>query len=272
MLSSLPAKRPDDGMSKNLARIMNDLFAKPSDDKEFSTRAHRLGYEIRKVVLNDETMVGKFRDLLASFESIIPDERQRYQAALQALSTTSKLDRKQILEAVSVQLEQLKALEKETMPANTASHDAMKSLAARSGKIKSEIAQLRDKLAKLETEERTILASMATQEQDLARVERTVKALFTGIAAEIGALCRKMEGLTAEDSTVEADAKPAPPEPVKSEAPGAGKQAAPPEPVSTQPDTPFRRACPMCGGPLNLLEFEKTWQCYICAYEEPSEG
>jgi len=266
-------------MSKNLTQIMADLFAKPLDGKELSSKIQRLGYEIRKIVQDDETMVGKFHSLLASFEAIIPDERQRYQAALQALCTTSKLSRQQIQKAMSGQLEELKALEKESMPAKSAWRDAMKSQTARSEQLKGEIAELREKLAKLESEERSLLAGMATREKELARVEKTVTELFTGMAAEISALCRKVEELTAEAPPAEAAAKlapaaakPAPPEAPKREAASARKQEVPPKPDTPLPDTKFRRKCPMCGGPFNLLELEKTWQCYICAYEEPSEG
>jgi hypothetical protein len=120
---------------------------------------------------------------------------------------------------------------------------------------------------------------MATREKELARVETTVTELFAGMAAEITALCRKVEELTAEAPAPETAAKPAPaaakaapPEPSKREAPSARKHELPHKPAAPPPETKFRKKCPMCGGPFNLLELEKTWQCYICAYEEPSEG
>ncbi len=176
---------------------------------------------------------------------------------------------------MSGQLEELKALEKESMPAKNARRDAMKGLTTRSEQLKREIAQVREKLANLESEQQSLQASMATQEKDLAQVEHAVKELFAGMAAEISALCRKSEELTAEGSTSDSEriaAKPAPREPRKSESPSAKKQEDPTRPPQPLPDTKFQRRCPMCGGPLNLLEYEKTWQCYICAYEEVNEG
>lgn len=299
-------------MSDNLTHLMADLFAKPVDGKELAAKIQGLGDEIRKIVQDEETMVGKFRGLLASFETIIPDERQRYQAALQALCITSKLSRQQILKAVSGQVGELKALEEDAMPAKNAWRDALKSLGTRALQLKGQIAQLREKLAKLEIEEQSLLAGMETQEKDLAQVEKTVKELFAGGAAEIMELSRKMEEMTAMAPVAPAAAKPAPPkeppkaepskaeapkveppkaeppkveppkaeppkveppkaEPPKSESPGPRKREARPEQVPPQQDTKYRRKCPMCGGSFNLLEFEKTWQCYVCAYEEPDK-
>lgn len=266
----------DESTSKNLAHLLADLFAKPLDGEEFPAKIQRLGDEIRKIVRGDETIVGKFRDLLTSFEPIIPDERQRHQAALQALCTTAKLNRQQILKAMSDQIEQLRALEKEAMPAENTWRDAMKGMTARLQQLKGEIAQVREKLAKLETEERPLLAGIARQEAVLAQAEKAVKDLFATIAEEVAALRRKVEEAAAETPTSQAGAKPAPPktEPpktkaAKSEAPSSRKPESRAEQAPPLQETKYQRKCPMCGGPFNRLEFEKTWQCYVCAYEEP---
>lgn len=71
----------------------------------------------KKVIEGENTIFGKFRELVESFEEIIPEENQRYHAAIKALSTTSKLSRQEIVKAVNIQLEELKPLEKSLMSA-----------------------------------------------------------------------------------------------------------------------------------------------------------
>jgi chromosome segregation ATPase len=259
-------------MSRNLSQIVADLFARPTEGKELSTQIQRLGLEIRTVVQGEDTILGKFRGLLESFREVLPDEQQRYQAALQALSTTSKLSRQEIIKAMSAQLEELKIIEKNVMPSLIGWRDGLKTMEARSQGLKGEMANLQARIAQLEGEERTVQAAIAARQKDLESTEKTIKQLLADIGAEISALNKKAEELTAE---VPAE-KPAPPaakplpqkEPGNSDAPARKQkveiQASPPP-----QDTKFQRKCPMCGGPFHLLELENKWQCYTCAYEEP---
>jgi predicted nucleic acid-binding Zn-ribbon protein len=275
-------------MNKNLARVVAEIFSKPLDSEELPAKILRLGDEIRKVALADETMLGKYRDLLASFEPIIPDERQRCRAALQALCTTAKLSRQQILRAAGDQIEELKSLEKEAVPAKSTWRDAMKGSTARLQQLKGEIGQLREKLAKLESEEQTLLAGMSRQESDLAQAEKAVKDLFAAVVEEAATLCGKIAEASAEVPAAPVAATAAPPqpaapktppprpEPPKAKAPKiaatyASRSEARPEQVPPLQETKYQRKCPMCGGSFNRLEFEKTWQCYVCAYEEPDQ-
>ena len=115
-------------VSKNLTQIVAELFAKPMEGKELSSQIQRAGDEIRKVVHSEETMFGKFRGLLESFRAIIPDEKQRYQAALQALSTTSKLSRQEIIKAFGGQIEELNALERAAAPTQQAWREGLKGM------------------------------------------------------------------------------------------------------------------------------------------------
>src|SRR6266496_248153 len=91
--------------NENISRIAAELFVKSEGGEELSSKIHRLRDEIKKVIENEDTIFGKFRELVASFEEIIPEEKQRYNAAVKALSTTSKLSRQDIVKAVINQLE-----------------------------------------------------------------------------------------------------------------------------------------------------------------------
>jgi hypothetical protein len=265
-------------MSKNLSQIVAELFVNPTEGKDLSAQIQRLGLEIKLVVQGEDTMFGKFRGLLESFREIIPDEQQRYHAAIKALSTTSKLSRQEIVKAMNGQLEELKIIEKNViMPALPGWREELKAMEARLQGLKGEIANLRARLAQLEGEEKTVQAAMATRQKDLERAEKSIKELFADIGAEITSVNKQVEGLPAEGPA----SQPAPPaekpgpkkEPVKSDAPAKKKkeveQKVELQAASPPVDSKFQKKCPMCGGPFNLLELEKKWQCYTCAYEEP---
>ncbi len=278
-------------MSKNLSQIVTELFAKPMEGKELLSQVQRLGDEIRKVAHSDDTMSGKFLGLLESFRTIIPDEKQRYQAVLQALSTTSKLGRQEIIQAINSQLVELKIVENGLMPSQHSWRDALKGMESRALQLKGEMEQLRARLAQLEGEEKAIQAGIAAQEKDLASAENTVKELFANIGAEISLLSKKILDLAGETPTAPPTppvaqpplpaAQPAPsapqpavrPEPVKGSAPEKKKDEEKVELKVTSPpaDTKFQRKCPMCGGPFNLLQLEQKWQCFTCAYEETAD-
>jgi DNA repair exonuclease SbcCD ATPase subunit len=277
-------------MSRNLSQIVADLFATPTEGKELSAQIQRLGLEIRLVVQSEDTIFGKFRGLLESFREILPDEQQRYQAALQALSTTTKLSRQEIIKALSGQLEELKIIEKNVMPSLTGWRDELSTMEARSQGLKAEMANLHARITQLEGEEKTVQAAMAVRQKDLEGAEKTIRQLLADIGAEISALNKKAEELTAEATA----AQPAPPAPkppavqpaqpaaqpapqkgpVKNDVPVKKKDAEKKveiQPPPPQQDTKFQKKCPMCGGPFHLLELEKIWQCYTCAYEEPDK-
>jgi ribosomal protein L37AE/L43A len=269
-------------MSRNLSQIVAELFANPTEGKDLSAQIQRLGLEIKLVVQGEDTMFGKFRGLLESFREIIPDEQQRYHAAIKALSTTSKLSRQEIVKAMNGQLEELKIIEKNViMPALPGWREELKAMEARLQGLKGEIANLRARLAQLEGEEKTVQAAMATRQKDLERAEKSIKDLFADIGAEITSVNKQVEGLPAEGPPLAQPTPPAPSvaaalpkEPVKSDAPAKKKkeieQKVELQAASPPVDSKFQRKCPMCGGPLNLLQLENLWQCFTCAYEEPA--
>jgi hypothetical protein len=252
-------------MSEDLSRIVTELFAKPMESKELSSKIQHLGEEIRKVIQSENTVFGKFHGLLESFREIIPDEQQRYLAALKALSTTSKMSPQEIKKTIRGQLEELKILEKGLVPTQHAWHDALKGMEARSQQVKGEAAQLREKLAQLESEEKALQADMSARAKDLALAEKTVRELFANIVVEISSFNKKVEEFTA-DAAAEQPLPP-PVEPVAKKEPRKKTEK---EAASAPQDTKFQRKCPMCGGVFNLLELENMWQCYTCAHQEPN--
>jgi chromosome segregation ATPase len=256
-------------MSRNISEIVADLFAKSTGGEDQSSRIQRLRNEIKQVIGSEDTVFGRLRGLLESFREIIPDEKQRYLAALKALSTTSKLGPQEIVKAVNGQLEELKVLEKGLVPTLPGWRDELKAMEARSQQLKGEMAQLRERMAQLESEEKTVLSGIAAREKELELAQKTVKDLFTDIGAEIASLKKKVEEFTAEAPAAQPSPKKEPP---KNDVPGKKKNGSEQiQPAPPPKDTKFERRCPMCGGRFNLLELEKKWQCYTCAYEEAAK-
>ncbi len=252
-----------------ISRIVADLFAKSKGGEELSSKIHRLRDEIKKVIESENTIFGKFRGLVESFREIIPEENQRYNAAIKALSTTSNLSRQEIVKAVNNQLEELKILEKVLMPALR--RDELKVMEAKSREMRDEIAKLREKIGRLESEEKEILNGMAAREKEMELVEKAVGELFTDIAAEITHINKKVQEVTAESAA----SQPSPRASIKSDVPsqekGGVEQKSEIRESSAQQDTEFQKKCPMCGGQMNLHIQEKMWRCYSCAYEELKE-
>lgn len=268
-------------MSRDISQIVADLLAQSVEGKDVSSQIQHLGEEIRRIVQRDETIYGKFRRLLESFLAIIPDEQQRYLAALQALSTTAKLNRHEVMKALNGQLEELKIVEQGAMPSLAGWLDTLKAMEARQQAIKSELGQLRERIAQLESENRMLLSLKAAREQNLGQAEKTIRGVFAAIGAEIIAVNRKMAELPAEGAAGQAGpppAQPAPPVAQPAVLPAPVKNAAPvekPAEIQAAPapaETKYQKKCPMCGGSFNLLEFQNLWQCFSCAYEEPASG
>src|SRR5512135_1299509 len=161
-----------------LSRIAADLFEKLKGGEELSSKIRRLRDEIKRVTESEDTIFGKFRELVESFEEIIPEERQRYNAAIKALSTTSKLNREEIIKAVNNQLEELHILEKGLMPALPGWRDELKGMEAKSREMRDEISKLREKIGRLESEEKEILKGMAAHAKEMTLVEKAVGELF----------------------------------------------------------------------------------------------
>jgi DNA repair exonuclease SbcCD ATPase subunit len=241
-----------------LSRIAAELFAKSGGGEEMSSKTRRIRNEIRKIIENDVTIFGKLRGLMVSFEEIIPEEKQRYNAAIKALSTTSKLTRQEIVKAVNDQLEELKILEKGLMQSHPGWRDDLEAMEAKSRDIRDEISKLREKLEQLESEEKGILNAIAARVKEMEPVKKAVADLFAEIGAEITNIKR-----TIEESTVEYGASQpiAARDSVNSHVGGEAKGV-------IQQDSEWQKKCPMCGGRMNLHSKDGLWLCYSCAHEE----
>ena len=256
--------------SEILSRMAADLFVKSEEGQELSFKIDRLRNGIKKVIEGDNPVFGKFRELVESFDGIIPDEKQRYNAAIKALSTTSKLSRPEIVKAVNNQLDQLKTLEKGLMPALPGWRDEFKLLKGKSLAIRDEISRLREKLGQLESEEKGIVNDMVAREKEAELVENAVTELFTEIEAEITYIKKKVEEFSSESPAPQ----PIPPRaPLhKSDLPGEekgdGKQKNEIFDSSAPQDTQWEKKCPMCGGRMSIHVKDEIWLCYTCAYEE----
>lgn len=260
-----------------LSRMAADLFVQSKSGEELSSKIHRLRDELKNVIERGDTIFGKFLGLVESFREIIPDEKQRYHAAIKALSTTSKVSTRDIVAAVNNQLEELKILEKVLLSAPSGGRDDLKVMEAKAQELREEISKLREKIGQLESEEKVLLHSMATQKKDMEFVSKAVGELFKEIATEITFISKKVADVTVADVTVESAA----PQPVlskdsgKSDIPvqekeGGDQKSGIPGPSAPQ-DAEWRKKCPMCGGRMDFYGRERTWRCYSCAFEELKE-
>jgi ribosomal protein L37AE/L43A len=252
-----------------LSRITADLYVKSKGGEELSSKIHRLRDEIKKVIESEDTIFGKFRELVESLEEIIPEEKQRYNAAIKALSATSKLSRQEIVKAVNNQLEELKILKKGLMPPLPSWRDELKIMEAKSREMRAEISKLHEKIGRLESEEKGILNGMAAREKEMEFVEKAVGELFTDIGAEITYIKKRIEEFTADSAA----SQPIPSRDfIKSDIPEekkeGGMQKSEIGESSAPQDSEWQKKCPMCGGRMDFNLNEELWQCYSCAYEE----
>jgi chromosome segregation ATPase len=257
-------------MKEMISQIVAELFGQSKAGEEVSSKIHRLRDEVKKVIESENTVFGKFREMVESFRDIIPEERQRYNAAIKALSTTMKLSREEIVKAINDQLDELKILEKGLMPTLPDWRDEFTAMEAKASEMKGEIAKLREKIAQLESEEKAILNSMTAHKKEVELVEKAMKGLFADIGAEITYIKKKVEEFTGEH----AGAPPVPQtDPGKADIfPSEKKRGSEKKSEVKEPDAQqgaeWEKKCPMCGGKMNYHISDELWQCYSCAYEE----
>ncbi len=257
-----------------LSRIIADLSVKSAGGEDLSSKIKRLRDEIKKTIEGEETIFGKIRGLVESFREILPEERQRYNAAIKALSATSKLNRQEIVTAVDNQIAELKILEKGLMSALPGWRDELKAMEAKSKEMRSEIAKLREIIVRMEIEEKGILNGMAEREKEMTLVEKAVGEVFTDLGAEIASVRKKVEEFTAESAVAQPAASAVSLKsdifPVGDKG-GSEQKIEIPQPSAPQ-GTEWQKKCPMCGGQMNFHSKEKLWMCYSCAYEEPGKN
>ena len=273
-------------MNEDLSQIVADLQAQVKKGEDLSPGISRVRSAIKSVI-EGNTIFGRFQALVESFREVIPEKKQRYQVAITALSTTSKLSRQEIANAINDQLDELKILEKLLMPA-LPRPDELKATEARSHERRNEISRLREKIAQLEKEEINITNSMAGQENETAVIEKALREVFTDMRAEIASVKKEVE----QQSVESAVQPPIPVADIKTdiamEKPSSGQISItgqlPPhndtKPQKADADAIFPEStpisepkkCRMCGGRMDYYLTEKKWQCFSCAHEEPEKN
>ncbi len=243
--------------------IIFDLLAKAKEKEGLDVV--RLRNELREKIEAGDKTFGKFRELMESFQDIIPQEKQRYHAAIKALSTTSGISRQNIVESAKNRLEELKIVEKGVLASLTGFNDELKAMESRSNKIKSEIAKLREKIADFEKEEQEILADIEARGRDTKVVEDGVRKVFGDIEAEISDIKEKIEEFTGEKGSSLPITTPDSGESQKRDDEREGIEI---EAAIPQEETKWTKKCPLCGALMNFHTSESMWKCYTCGNEE----
>ncbi len=255
-----------------LSRIVADLSVKSKGDEEQSSKIRRLREEIRKVIENEDTIFGKIRGLVESFREIIPEEKQRYNAAIKALTATAKLSQQEIAKGINNQLEELKILEKAFMSALPGRDDLMV-MEGKSREMRDEISKLREKIVRLENEEKEILNGMVARQKEMELIEKAVTELFKDVGATITYIKKKIEEVTVESSAPQPiPLKDAIKNDVPAEEKGGGEQKSEIGESPTPQNAEDQKKCPMCGGRMNFHITEQMWTCYSCAHKELKKG
>lgn len=256
-------------MNEGLSRLIAGLLMQAKGGEDLSSGINRVRTVIKKVIEGENTILGKLHALVESFREVIPEEKQRYHAAIKALSATAKLSRQEIVTAVNNQLEELKILERIMISVLPHAPGELKAMEAKLQEMRNEISSLREKTARLEKKEKEIADSMAGREKDTSVLEKAIREVFTDIRAEITSIKKKVEELPAESAAQQ----PIPDTvTVKTDFPGKEKQSSGEKSITDQISshigTKPQKTCPMCGGQMSFSATRELWQCFPCAYEE----
>jgi ribosomal protein L37AE/L43A len=202
--------------------------------EERSAKIHRLREEIRGVIEREYALLGKYHEFAASFEAVIPDEKLRHDAVLQALSTTLKLDRQEIVEAFDRQQEELAVLEKAV--GELFADIGAKTIVGKQGRegLRAESAALQPAETRNSAKDCPMCGERMTFDRDENRWQ-----CYSCSYKELPA-----ETAVAEQQQKNPESSPAPPE------------------------TEWQKKCPMCGGQMNFHVHDERWLCYTCAHEE----
>ncbi|GAB4482988.1 MAG: hypothetical protein OHK006_02710 [Thermodesulfovibrionales bacterium] len=230
----------------------------------------RLRSEVRSEIGAGDRTLGQFLKLLESFQEIIPNERQRYSAALKALSATSGLGLKDLIDAVDAQLSQLKKVEGSVVSFMKEYSDELREMDSRLGSIRAEAAELRERLQELTKEEKELIGVMAAQVKMRKGVEQTAGKVLAEIGAELAGIRNKAEMYSSESAPAAE-----PPAPAESETVGVPEDIVPEESSGMSEfdqmlaprGEDHLKKCPMCEGPLNFYADTATWICYTCGHE-----
>ncbi|MCC7202652.1 MAG: hypothetical protein IT393_08365 [Nitrospirae bacterium] len=215
---------------------------------DLSIDLSHLHEEIKKEISGVNGTFDKFRGLLDSFRDIIPEEKQRYQAAIKALSCTSGLNQNEILGAADGQLSELNKFEKKFKSSLPNLRDEQKRMESKSLEIRIEISALREKIARLELEEQEILSSTASRDDERKSIEKEIDNVLSGIAEEITEIKRRVVEFTTG---------------IKEENPNGLFENS----DYSQKNQEYEN-CRACGHKAKWHEQARAWKCSTCGYEE----
>ncbi len=180
-------------MNEAIIRLAADLAQQAKGGEGLSSGISRVRDAVKNAIDGEDRILGKLQAILESLRGVIPGESLRYQAAIKALSVTTKLSRPEIVAALTAQQEELAALEKHlttALPPGLAEHQARE---ARSHELRNEIARLRGKIAELEKEEKEIMSSRTGGATETAAIEKAVRQVLAEISTEITAVLKNLE-------------------------------------------------------------------------------
>lgn len=231
----------------------------------FAAEANGLLGQIRAQVEGAGEELQRFLGLLDAFVDIIPDEQDRYSAAVKALSHATGLTVKDVLAAADRQLAELKGQREGFSEALARWREDLHLHAAKSREIRSRIGALEREIAELEAMEKEALSQLVTGEKEVARAAAQFDSMADEFHADIETARQKILDM------VSADGAPA------RKAPASRKKK---EPVDEPPDlaedegiglaaqeSDHRKICSDCKCPMDWHEIEKKWKCFVCANE-----
>jgi predicted nucleic acid-binding Zn-ribbon protein len=250
-------------------------FSKPPG-RRLSLEGGKLTEEIRKEIEREGEPLKKFLELVDSFKDIIPEEDKQFNAALKALGHAAGLGREDVVGAADRQLAELKKQQDIFSYSVAHRRRELKSMGTKSREIKTQIADLRDRIRRLEEREKGMLSNMEEGEREILSAEESFGSIVDELGREIAGIKKRIlhhipGGTPVEEKTV-----------VEASPPGRKKRAsAPPSAPSTaeKPAPALRspaekqasgsaRQCPVCNNQMDWYEVEKKWKCFVCAHEE----
>jgi ribosomal protein S27AE len=210
----------------------------PQGGEERSAKIHRLREEIKSMIEREYALFGKYHEFATSLESIIFDEKLRQDAALQALATTLKLGKQEIVEAFGREQEELAILEKAV--GELFADMGSKITAGKQGREQGNSGRKPGDPGASAPERTASHKDCPQCGERITFVSKENRWRCYSCAYE-----ELFEGSAVADQNQEA-----------------------PESSPVPMETEWQKKCPMCGGQLNFHVQDERWFCYTCAHEE----
>jgi hypothetical protein len=270
-----------------LSRLTKNLFSEvdryletgsfsKASGRRLSLEGGKLAEEIRKEIEREGEPLKKFLELVDSFTDIIPEEDKRFNAALKALGHSGGLGRKDVVGAADRQIEELKKQQDIFSYSVAHRRRELKSMGTKSREIRTQVAELRDRILKLEAREQEMLSNMEEGEREITSAEESFGSIVKELGREIAGIKQRIlhhiPGETPEGEKTVVETPPRPREKPRASAPTAAPAAKKPAPALRPPAekkaSGSARQCTVCNNQMDWYEVEKKWKCFVCAHEE----